>query len=130
MKTFVCLNCNGTFPHGKNTFGKYCSNSCQMTFQSNQKLQKWLNGEDKGWTGKTRQLKKFIREYLLKERGTACSQCGWDEKHKDGSILTEIDHIDGDAENCKIENLRILCPNCHALTDTFRVRNKNSKRER
>lgn len=63
-------------------------------------------------------------------RGTACEECGWDIRHSDGSILTEIDHIDGDAENCRPSNLRILCPNCHALTPTFRARNSKSKRIR
>lgn len=65
------------------------------------------------------------------ERGTACSKCGWDEKHpEDGLPLTEINHIDGDAENCSESNLEILCPNCHAMTSNFRRRNKKSKRDR
>jgi hypothetical protein len=42
----------------------------------------------------------------------------------------QIDHIDGDASNSFIENLRILCPNCHSMTSTFRNRNKNSVRVR
>ena len=91
----------------------------------------WLSGKDAGWTGKTRQLKNFVRKYLRNTRGTACEQCGWDEHHpSDGNSLTEIDHIDGNAENNKPENLMILCPNCHSMTLTFRSRNKNSKRIR
>ena len=37
-------------------------------------------------------------------------------------IPLELDHINGDSTDNRIENLRILCPNCHALTDTYRGR--------
>jgi hypothetical protein len=38
-----------------------------------------------------------------------------------------IDHIHGDNTNNEVENLRYLCPNCHALTDTYRGKNKALK---
>jgi hypothetical protein len=126
---FNCLNCNKIQLIKKSTLNKYCSNYCQIQYQYNQKLTNWLMGLELGYTGKTKQIKKFVRNYLHETRGTACSQCGWDERHPvDNSVLTEIDHIDGDAENCTPDNLRILCPNCHSMTSTFRARNKNSKR--
>ena len=39
-----------------------------------------------------------------------------------------IDHIDGDASNNKRENIRMICPNCDSQTETFKSKNKNSKR--
>lgn len=60
------------------------------------------------------------RERLLKESNYACSQCGFDKKREDGGLILEIDHIDGNHENNSKNNLRILCPNCHALTPNFR----------
>lgn len=42
-------------------------------------------------------------------------------------INCELDHIDGDRNNHKIENLRVICPNCHSQTDTFRSKNRNKK---
>ena len=42
----------------------------------------------------------------------------------------EVDHIDGSHTNNRIENLRILCPNCHAQTDTYKGKNIDSSRRR
>ena len=127
---FNCSHCGKQNLLGRNSTGKYCSISCQREKEYKENVASWLSGEIVGWKGKTRQLKNFVRKYLHQTRGTACECCGWNERHLDGAILTEIDHIDGDAENCKPDNLKILCPNCHALTPTFRARNKNSKRQR
>lgn len=131
LKNFNCLNCNTpSIVKSLTNKGIYCGNVCQMEYQYKQNVSNWLNGSLVGWKGKTKQIKNFVRKYLYDNRGTACEQCGWDIRHPDGSILTEIDHIDGNAENCNPDNLRVLCPNCHSLTPTFRNRNKNSTRER
>jgi 5-methylcytosine-specific restriction endonuclease McrA len=41
-------------------------------------------------------------------------------------IPLELEHKDGNCTNHNIENLELLCPNCHALTDTYRGKNKGS----
>lgn len=53
-----------------------------------------------------------------------CEQCGWCKTSPDGRLPLELDHINGDRKDNRIENLRILCPNCHSLTHTYRGRNK------
>ncbi|MGB4076287.1 MAG: HNH endonuclease [Minisyncoccia bacterium] len=40
----------------------------------------------------------------------------------------ELDHVNGDRHDNRIENLRILCPNCHSLKPTHRGRNKTNCR--
>lgn len=127
----TCLTCKRIFKSSRNSLGKYCSNSCQMENQHNTYVESWLSGNEKGWSGKTKNLSHYVIRWIRTNYGTACQSCGWDKKHPiDGATLTEIDHIDGDAEHVSPENLRVLCPNCHSMTETFRARNKNSKRVR
>jgi len=52
-----------------------------------------------------------------------CEKCGCDGHWQNGIISLEIDHINGDNKDNRIENLHYLCPNCHALTETYRGRN-------
>lgn len=56
-----------------------------------------------------------------------CVNCGCDGNWQGGKISLEIDHENGDNTDNTIDNLRYLCPNCHALTDTYRGKNKALK---
>ncbi|MEN8253199.1 MAG: hypothetical protein ABFQ62_02375 [Patescibacteria group bacterium] len=70
-------------------------------------------------------LKKRLFAANLKKE--ACELCGWREKSLDGRIPVELDYINGDSRDNRLENLRILCPNCHSLQNTHRGRNINKK---
>ena len=67
-------------------------------------------------------LKKRLFSVGLKNK--KCEECGWAKLSKDGRIPLELDHINGDHRDNTLENLRILCPNCHSLKSTHRGRNK------
>jgi hypothetical protein len=61
---------------------------------------------------------------LIAKYGERCSQCGWAERNPvTGKVPITIDHIDGDWNNNREENLRLLCPNCHSLTPTYQALN-------
>lgn len=67
-------------------------------------------------------LKKRLYEVGLKE--PRCELCGWAQMSPDGRIPVELDHINGDHHDNRLENLRVLCPNCHSLQPTHRGKNK------
>ena len=78
---------------------------------------------------KTKNISNHIKRYLKEKFGDKCFLCRWSKKNPiTGNVPLEIDHIDGNAENNKEENLRLLCPNCHSLTFTFRNLNKGNGR--
>jgi len=58
-----------------------------------------------------------------------CEICRWAEMAPDGRLPLEIDHINGDVHDNRLENLRILCPNCHSLQPHYRGRNRRKNRE-
>ena len=63
---------------------------------------------------------RLFREGLKENK---CEICGWAEKSEDGRIPLELDHVNGDHSDNRLENLRILCPNCHSLQKTHRGKN-------
>lgn len=76
-------------------------------------------------TYQSHQLKNRLFRDKLKSR--ECEECGWSKMSTDGRIPVELDHINGDRHDNRIENLRILCPNCHSLKPTHRGRNKKAR---
>lgn len=53
-----------------------------------------------------------------------CELCGWAKRADDGRLPLELDHINGDRNDNRLENIRILCPNCHSLQPTHRAKNR------
>lgn len=71
-----------------------------------------------------------IKKYLLKN-GTLenkCSECGIKDTYNGKPIVMDLDHINGINNDNRIENLRMLCPNCHSQQDTSC--GKNIKRKK
>ncbi|MEA3056309.1 MAG: hypothetical protein QOD30_1741 [Actinomycetota bacterium] len=55
-----------------------------------------------------------------------CQHCGR-AQWRCRPIPLELDHVNGDPTDNRFENLRVLCPNCHALTDTYCGRNRGRR---
>ena len=80
-----------------------------------------LNGKFPNY--ETYKLKKrLIKEGYKEDR---CEICGWSCKRSGENLSTcELHHINGDSHDHRLENLIILCPNCHSLTDNFRAKKR------
>ena len=81
-------------------------------------MNKYFNNEIKI---KSYQLKNKLIEFNYFE--SKCARCGITKWLNEDAPL-ELHHKDGNKNNNSLENLELLCPNCHAFTDTYRGRNK------
>ena len=82
-------------------------------------LEDILNGKYSQYpTGKLK--KRLIDAGLKKNICEICNVDKWNGKQ----LTMHLDHIDGNRYNHNLENLRILCPNCHSQTDTYSGKNK------
>lgn len=146
-KPKYCPTCDERLPYEKRR-NKFCSQSCAATY-NNQGVVRVVTVKPKecaycGTIKETRQNKycdaciknsvynivhnvedilseKGIRAHLLRTREHRCEDCGLDTWNEQ-VIPLEVDHIDGNPDHNTEENLRFLCPNCHALTDNFKAK--------
>lgn len=106
----------------------YCNMDCANKQKSRNTIDKWLSGNHRGMTdgGKTCA---WVKPELVRLYGNKCIQCSWNEINPTtGRVPIELDHIDGDWTNSSFSNVRLLCPNCHSLTSTYRFLNSTSQR--
>lgn len=120
-----CLHCGKPLNRsGK----KYCNNKCQAQYKKQQVLEQWKNGLHNGHMPNG-QISVFIKNYLLEKHNYTCEKCGWGQINPyTNKVPLEIHHIDGNWENNNEDNLQVLCPNCHSLTDTYKASNKGNGR--
>lgn len=121
-----CLFCGKKLVNGQT---KFCCLDHSNQYKQQEKIKNQLAGNDEGQSGTN--IKPFIRRYLLEKNNYKCEKCGQGEKNLySGLIPLEIHHIDGNYKHNTLDNLQVLCPNCHSLTDTYKSMNKDSVRER
>ena len=107
---------------------KYCSMTCKQQDTYNKYIECWKTGNETGIIGKY-DIHPYIRRYLFEKYNSSCQLCGWNKINPvTYKIPLQIHHIDGNCLNNKEENLQLLCPNCHSLTETFGSLNRNSAR--
>lgn len=121
----ICINCGTAKQQSKHSAtGLYCSNKCQQDYAYKQFIERWKAGLETGLVG-AKGISRHVRRYVLEKFGYACCECGWNRVHPaDGKSPLEVDHINGDWSNTTEPNLRLLCPNCHSLTMTYKSRNR------
>lgn len=110
-----CAGCNKLIYKSKK-MSKYCSLKCQAWHYTTKAV---LENTASAQT---------LKLYLIKldRKCNICSNTIWNNKE----IPLELDHIDGNSSNNIIENVRLLCPNCHAQTSTYKNKNKGRGRQK
>lgn len=107
-----CLSCCSLLNKGEI---KFCNAKCQSNYRLKQQI---INIENDSNSCSDRLLKK----YLIIKNGHMCSVCKLSEWNNQ-KIPLELEHIDGNSTNNSLNNLTILCPNCHAQTKTYKGKN-------
>ena len=118
-------NCQCVFHAGRRNHKK----GCQCPAHSNggtpflrgriptnkKNLQDWL--VENGHRGNAQTIKRRLIEVGLKE--DICETCGLGPEWQGKKLVLQLDHVNGIATDWRIENLKVICPNCHTQTNTF-----------
>jgi hypothetical protein len=117
-KEKYCLNCGISIPN-RNI---YCNNKCQGEYSTKITFNKIENGD-------TSFYENTYKKYLIEKYGNKCMKCGWKKINiVTGLVPIQLEHKDGNSENHNLNNLELLCPNCHSLTPTYGALNKGNGR--
>ena len=129
-KRATIRNCEVCGMQLKTSQKKYCSKKCETFNKKKRIIEAWLKNEYDGMRGEYG-LSSAIRNYLLEKVDFKCEQCGFSGINPSSNkTILEIHHVDGDYKNNRPENLKVLCPNCHAMSPSYRSNNKNGRKGR
>ena len=109
---------------------RYCSYECASEGRYEASVNDWLAGDSVGHT-KAGVLRSPVKRWLRELQNGKCALCHrseWTNDNYNKPIPLEGDHVDGNWKNSRPENIRLICPTCHALTPTYRGKNRGSGR--
>lgn len=108
---------------GKSLFAtkckKFCSKKCSGKFKHEKTIKLFEVG--------IFLYPQTIRRIMLEKFGNKCNRCN-EHLWNNLPIPLEVNHIDGNSNNNLLDNLELICPNCHAQTPNYKSKNKKSGR--
>lgn len=119
-----CPTCNKYFTVTKKR-KKFCSKNCNMSYRHNEHIKQIEQYGSFSINNSVSPNLRTIRKYLINKSDNICHICklnadNWNDK----PLTLIIDHINGDASDWTINNVRLICPNCDSQTSTYKGRNK------
>ena len=135
-RTFCSQKCNAAFHNAKRKLPPAQCSFCLKEFEATSRSSKFCSllcsaasRKPQTETDLKGRSSKECRNFLIAQFGAKCFDCGWDKTNpKTGKCPVELEHIDGDSSNNESGNLKLLCPNCHSLTPTYKSLNKGKGR--
>src|SRR6478735_217015 len=119
----LCLGCGAAL--SKRSQKMYCGNACQALARRKASTKLWLDSGD-AWVDGRRGH--YVRRYLTEVQSGCCAICNSTSTWQGLPLTLILDHIDGNPENNRRENLRLVCPNCDSQLPTYKSRNRGSGR--
>ena len=120
----LCPNCGQVVP----SRNKYCNSQCKADYEYKQYIKRWQQGEETGTKG-AQEVSGHVRRYLFEKYNCSCQECGWNKINEfTQKVPLQIHHLNGDCKDNRESNLKLLCPNCHSLTENFGSRNTSCTR--
>lgn len=147
----LCKQCHKPLPYKDHTIKKFCNCSCSISYSNHHRkshitkkclfcgksislTRKYCSPKCYGLHTIKKHLeegkgvsKSNLRKYLIFLRGHKCEECHnttWNNL----PIPLETHHINGKYNDNTLTNLKLNCPNCHALTDNYKAKNKGNGR--
>jgi len=120
-----CQQCGNSI-HGESKNRKFCSTKC---FQDYRWQQEKNRIQETGIATQATRSTKIAKRYLLEIKGHQCEICGQSE-WMEQPIPIILDHINGHADDWRVTNLRLICPNCDAQTPTYKGKNIGNGRHK
>jgi len=114
----ICNNCKKIHK----TENLFCSKFCNEDFRFKETLKRIKKGEIPDSS------RRVIKAAIIKLRGHKCEICKTEE-WQGQKVPLILDHIDGEHENSKLVNLRLVCPNCDAQLPTYKSKNRGKGRK-
>ena len=119
----LCLGCGA--PLSKRSQKVYRGNACQALARRNASTELWLR-TGQAWVDGRRGH--YVRAYLADAQSNSCAICGGSTTWHGQHLVLVLDHIDGNPDNNRRENLRLICPNCDSQLPTYKSRNRGNGR--